>query len=461
MYALHDEAYGTTASPGNQSRVADHLAELERVLAGRQRLDSEIQKALSTLWSVEQQRETATHQELVPPALAHSGGVTKETEPVPTPTVKGPSGMLAAAPCAGLREALDRITRSESVPPLDAFLELGRELHAARLDYFIRGAFPSRTDPAMSALHLTSTACRFHEMPDDQARLKDDEHVADLLAQVAQRPGFWLYVRDELLTFTRLVEEELRKRHPPPLPESVSQQATTPEQDGIGESNRRTARLVWPFPQPPQDLIEAAARDVPCVLCDVPEVERHGVNVLTLIGELREKSRRLEAAAAWGICWLVQQGHLQAGHFTPSPDGRRRIQWTTQQGPTQAERCDPGPMLQEPEDWLVRPLPSLWAWWRRPNANPTDSQTSAPANDNDTDQNRKGKRINERILGKLQQYPDSLYWSAQQWADALGCSKSTIAETPTWKTTIRAARAMQQAERETRQGRSQGRSDDD
>jgi len=67
----------------------------------------------------------------------------------------------------------------------------------------------------------------------------------------------------------------------------------------------------------------------------------------------------------------------------------------------------------------------------------------------------KGKRINERILGMLQQKTESLGWSAQQWADALGCSKSTIVETHTWKTTLSAAKARDKAERELRQGRKQ------
>jgi hypothetical protein len=65
------------------------------------------------------------------------------------------------------------------------------------------------------------------------------------------------------------------------------------------------------------------------------------------------------------------------------------------------------------------------------------------------------------MLGMLQRNPNSLYWSAQQWAVALECSKSTIAETPTWKTTIRAAKARERADRELRQERNQGRSDDD
>jgi hypothetical protein len=117
------------------------------------------------------------------------------------------------APYPGLREAIDRITQSESVPLQNTLLEFGRELHSARLDYFIKSqAFPDQTDPARYAQFLTRAACRFHEMPDDQARLGDGQHVNNLLTEIAQRPGFWLYVRDEMVKFSRLVVEELRRR---------------------------------------------------------------------------------------------------------------------------------------------------------------------------------------------------------------------------------------------------------
>jgi hypothetical protein len=74
---------------------------------------------------------------------------------------------------------------------------------------------------------------------------------------------------------------------------------------------------------------------------------------------------------------------------------------------------------------------------------------------------RKGKQINERMLAELQRNPDSLSWSARKWADVLECSPGTIGETPTWRKVISAARAIERAERETRQERSQRRSDDD
>jgi hypothetical protein len=80
---------------------------------------------------------------------------------------------------------------------------------------------------------------------------------------------------------------------------------------------------------------------------------------------------------------------------------------------------------------------------------------------NKTVKSTKGKRINERMLSRLQSNPDALNWSAQTWAEALECSKSSVQETPAWKTTIRNARALQRADREARQERNKGRSDDE
>lgn len=63
----------------------------------------------------------------------------------------------------------------------------------------------------------------------------------------------------------------------------------------------------------------------------------------------------------------------------------------------------------------------------------------------------KGRGINERMLAMIQSDPQSLYWSARKWAEALDCSESTIAGTPTWKKTCKAAKERQRIEREQMQ----------
>lgn len=56
----------------------------------------------------------------------------------------------------------------------------------------------------------------------------------------------------------------------------------------------------------------------------------------------------------------------------------------------------------------------------------------------------KGKKVNARMLEALQEQGDSVAGrSAQQWADALGCTKSSVIETPTWKSGLGIQRVAQ------------------
>lgn len=73
----------------------------------------------------------------------------------------------------------------------------------------------------------------------------------------------------------------------------------------------------------------------------------------------------------------------------------------------------------------------------------------------------KGKHVNEQMLGMLQKRPESANWSARQWAEVLDCSKSTIAETTTWKENLHMAKIVERTDRGVRQERKAGRSDDD
>ena len=56
----------------------------------------------------------------------------------------------------------------------------------------------------------------------------------------------------------------------------------------------------------------------------------------------------------------------------------------------------------------------------------------------------KGKHINARMLAALQEQGDLVAGrSAQQWADALGCRKSSVIETPTWRLGLGVQRVAQ------------------
>ena len=74
---------------------------------------------------------------------------------------------------------------------------------------------------------------------------------------------------------------------------------------------------------------------------------------------------------------------------------------------------------------------------------------------------RKGKNINARMLETLGKNNESYGWSAQQWADALGCRKGTIGETKTWTVTLNGIKARMKVEAELKEDRKKRRSDGD
>jgi hypothetical protein len=59
----------------------------------------------------------------------------------------------------------------------------------------------------------------------------------------------------------------------------------------------------------------------------------------------------------------------------------------------------------------------------------------------------KGKHIDERMLGVIRDNSEAMYWSSPQWADNLGCGKSTVIESKTWKQTCRPTRERERLAR--------------
>jgi len=59
-----------------------------------------------------------------------------------------------------------------------------------------------------------------------------------------------------------------------------------------------------------------------------------------------------------------------------------------------------------------------------------------PPSDTATSKVVRKKDIRARMTTKLAQSPEALDWSCQQWADYLGCAKSTVGESKIWKEII-------------------------
>jgi hypothetical protein len=72
------------------------------------------------------------------------------------------------------------------------------------------------------------------------------------------------------------------------------------------------------------------------------------------------------------------------------------------------------------------------------------TQTETPP----TDSNKKGKRIDERMLAAIRDEAEAVYWSAKEWAEEhLHCAKSTIVESRTWKQICMPARERERLAR--------------
>jgi hypothetical protein len=69
-----------------------------------------------------------------------------------------------------------------------------------------------------------------------------------------------------------------------------------------------------------------------------------------------------------------------------------------------------------------------------PLASGIGEETRTPAVSEDTTKAGRGakKNVNSRMLAEYQKNPESLNWSADQWAAHLNCSKSSVVESKTW-----------------------------
>ncbi|HEY7154767.1 MAG TPA: hypothetical protein VH575_12465 [Gemmataceae bacterium] len=66
----------------------------------------------------------------------------------------------------------------------------------------------------------------------------------------------------------------------------------------------------------------------------------------------------------------------------------------------------------------------------------------------------RGKHIDAEMLRTIRDRPEAAYWTARQWAEHLGCGKSTVGETNTWRTHCRLARERERLARGQRLRRS-------
>lgn len=92
------------------------------------------------------------------------------------------------------------------------------------------------------------------------------------------------------------------------------------------------------------------------------------------------------------------------------------------------------------------PLGEIVAYFaaEKPNEKQAATEGDAKASEGEKttadSQKGKGKNVNARMLDAIQDDPEKIYLSSKQWADLIGCSKSVIIDSLTWKTVCKPAR---------------------
>jgi hypothetical protein len=127
-------------------------------------------------------------------------------------TVSRGPGMSTA-----LIAAFDSVVLSDTLPSLEAFLALGRELNDSRLNDFIDDSIVGQSTTKGCLRGLLYAAARHHDARIDaetHARVDDEGHVRKLLTMTSETAN-WLRLRDELRKFYKAVLEELGRRSLP------------------------------------------------------------------------------------------------------------------------------------------------------------------------------------------------------------------------------------------------------
>jgi hypothetical protein len=135
-----------------------------------------------------------------------------------------------------LTVAFEKVYRSETTPPLDDFLALGKELNAARLNEFICQTLHGPQTDRAYARGLLYTAARIYE----GANPADKPHLEKLIAEVDAN-NRWLFVRDEIIKFYKMVNKELADRLPP---NQASMETSVSESSGLNKTESAVLSII-------------------------------------------------------------------------------------------------------------------------------------------------------------------------------------------------------------------------
>ena len=139
---------------------------------------------------------------------------------------------------------LFRILETDPKPSLHVFLELGKELHAARLDYFIENAFPDSSEypVAIEARKLLFHCTRHFRAP--EAKESDIEFVKKEILNLRQE--HWYFIRDELAKFFVRAKEKIAERN---VTKVVVINKNEPSEESLNPTEKAALKIIKSQPK--------------------------------------------------------------------------------------------------------------------------------------------------------------------------------------------------------------------
>jgi hypothetical protein len=146
----------------------------------------------------------------------------------------------------------------------------------------------------------------------------------------------------------------------------------------------------------------------------------------SLVCRLAEK-RLAESETNSALEWLVEQRYLtkSVGMIRVFCSG----EWQLKRPELRFGETGPIMYLETPSLWNLR-VPIA------PDEPPENTDVD-PGHD-------QRKTVNDKMMSLMTKRPESKSWSARNFADALGCAKSTVSETTMWKTLMEKREAIRQ-----------------
>jgi hypothetical protein len=211
--------------------------------------------------------------------------------------------------------------------------------------------------------------------------------------------------------------------------------------NGYLDAISRVCAELKEFPPQPDQHVPDARRWEYGLARELDAIQKSAAALLATAKSLGDVLRRPcpaegDAVIAWGeenaIAW--QTWHSTRDRLNGPQGAQERLRQVLHNAAPPNAPVEPTPGPATPASAELPPEGS-----QQPDPKPASRPRSA-----------KGKNVNARMLAMMGDRPESVHWTAEEWARELTCAKSSIVSTPTWLETLAAAKAMAQLDQKKR-----------